>query len=202
MNVDENVERERERERAYLARPSSCNSSPTVMMLPEFRDRVYSRRAAPPSPSPPPPPLSEEYVAVDGGKVGVGISFLERLPVFYKPDECGLDFSGVPILFSAARFVPARLVFFFIIVFASSLALRLLRLRLPPPPLFFLVFFLPARNSFKIMQIRHPCHYFLAPTRREANFCTNRSAPKINVGWRYFILREKRSIAAPSYTNI
>lgn len=43
MNVDENVEKERER--AFLARPSSCNSSPTVMMLLEFRDRVYSHRA-------------------------------------------------------------------------------------------------------------------------------------------------------------
>jgi len=46
-------------ERAFLVRLSSCNSSPTVMMLPEFRDRVYSRRAA-----------GEEYVAADGGKVG------------------------------------------------------------------------------------------------------------------------------------
>lgn len=61
----------------------------------------------------------------------------------------------------------------------------LLPLRLPP------VFFLPTRNSFKIMQIRYPCHYFLALPRREANFCTNRSALKINVGWRHFILREK-----------
>lgn len=70
-----------------------------------------------------------------------------------------------------------------------SLSLSLLRLLL----LFFLffVFFLPTRNSFKIMQIRHPCHYFLAPPRREANFCTNLSALKINVGWRHFILKKK-----------
>lgn len=52
MNVDENVEKERDRDgkrerqkESSLARPSSCNSSRTVMMLPEFRDRVYSRRA-------------------------------------------------------------------------------------------------------------------------------------------------------------
>lgn len=75
----------------------------------------------------------------------------------------------------------------------------------PPPPLpsssSSPVFFLPTWNSFKIMQIRYPCHYFLAP-RREANFCTNRSALKINVGWRHFILKEKRSIATPSYLAI
>lgn len=116
--------------------------------------------------------------------------------MFYKPDECGLDFSGVPILFSAARFVLARLVFFFIIVFASSSRFFFV---LHP---FFPVSFLLTRNSFKIMQIRHPCHYFFALPRREANFCTNRSALKINVGWRHFILREKRSIAAPSYLGI
>lgn len=79
------------------------------------------------------------------------------------------------------------------------------RLRLFSPGFSFsvlLLFFLPTRNSFKIMQIRHPCHYFLAPPRREANFCTNRSALKINVGWRHFIPREKRSIATPSYLGI
>lgn len=60
MNADENVERERERARSMRA-PSSCNSSPTVMMLPEFRDRVYSRRAT---------TEYKEYVGADGGKVG------------------------------------------------------------------------------------------------------------------------------------
>lgn len=101
-------------------------------------------------------------MAASGGKVGVGISFLELLPVFYKPDECGLDFSGVPHLPRVARFVPARLVFFFIIVYAAPLRL------LPPrllPRLFLVFLFLPTRNSFKIMQIRHPRHYFLAPLR-------------------------------------
>lgn len=116
--------------------------------------------------------------------------------MFYKPDECGLDFSGVPILSSAARFVLARLVFFFIIVFASSS--RFFSVLHP----FFPISFLLTRNFFKIMQIRHPCHYFFALPRREANFCTNRSALKINVGWRHFILREKRSITAPSYLGI
>lgn len=63
--------------------------------------------------------------------------------MFYKPDECGLDFSGVPpipLAFSrVARFVPARLVFFFIIVlsfsrFSSFFYLPLVVLLLPPPP--------------------------------------------------------------------
>jgi len=85
------------------------------------------------------------------------------------------------------------------------------RLRLLSPsfffillPSFFPVFFLPSRNSFKIMQIQHPCHYFLALPRREANFCTNRSAPKINVGWRHFILKtiDPRPIVFRYWTTI
>lgn len=119
--------------------------------------------------------------------------------MFYKPDKCGLDFSGVPILFSAARFVLARLVFFFIIVFASSL---------PAPPSS-----LSSPSSSPSSSYRHGtpsrlCRsdilatIFLPLPRREANFCTNRSALKINVGWRHFILREKRSIAARSHLGI
>lgn len=134
-------------------------------------------------------------MAVDGGKVDSFryLLFRKLLPVFYKPDECGLDFSGVPHPLRVARFVLAGLVFFFIVVLASSLSFSAsLSLSLSFLRLFFLFFFfLPTRNSFKIMQIRHPCHYFLAPPRREANFCTNLSALKINVGWRHFILKEK-----------
>lgn len=64
-------------------------------------------------------------MAVDGAKVDSFryLLFRKLLPVFYKPDECGLDFSGVPHPLRVARFVLAGLVFFFIVVFASSLSL-------------------------------------------------------------------------------
>lgn len=63
-------------------------------------------------------------MAVDGGKVDSSryLLFRKLLPVFYKPDECGLDFSGVPHPPRVARFVLAGLVFFFIVVFAFSLS--------------------------------------------------------------------------------
>lgn len=67
-------------------------------------------------------------MAVDGGKVDSFryLLFRKLLPVFYKPDECGLDFSGVPHPPRVARFVLAGLVFFFIVVFALPLSPSLL----------------------------------------------------------------------------
>lgn len=92
MNVDENVEKESEKEKERNRKSLLLHALLLVTRLSDCNDVTGVQRQSLFS------PRREEYVAVDGGKVDSSryLLFRKLLPVFYKPDECGLDFSGVP----------------------------------------------------------------------------------------------------------
>lgn len=140
--------------------------------------------------------------------------------MFYKPDECGLDFSGVsrflasPVLSlyvwsSLLYHRPLPSPFSLRPLFPRLLFLLPFPLRFPPAPSRALPLPLSLLTDTELLR-DYADPTFLPPfscavPAREANFCINRSAPKINVGWRerHFISRRRSDRSpVPSYLDI
>lgn len=75
-----------------------------VTMLLEFRDRVYSHRCG------------EENAVAEEAR------YREASLVFYKPDECGLDFSGVSHSSHSRPFCSCAAIFLLVFLLSSSLS--------------------------------------------------------------------------------